>query len=111
MARPKGSKNKNPASSLSKIEAQLVSQQEAKKQQEMKITEILAVITEQRALLKDTKKQLRTTEKQIASLETKKATMQAEAEEEAKKEELDQAVATLLASGESMDDILARLKK
>ena len=115
MPRTKGSKNY--ATTSADFDAQIKKLQKDKAMLEEGLSKTVAQIEELktdikslRESLKPQKAEIKQTEKEIAKLEAKKATAEARAAEAAKKEEAEDVLKKLLASGMTADEILAKLK-
>ena len=109
MPRTKGSKNK-PKTVTADFATQLAEKRSAKESLSAEISSITANMDSLKADLKEEKALLKAIDKEIVKLEAKKAKADAKAAEEAKKTEAEAVLKTLLASGMSADEILAKLK-
>lgn len=108
MPRTKGSKNKPKITNdfVSKI----AEKQESIVSLTAEITSITANIDTLKADLKEKKAALKTSQKELTKLEAKKAAADQKAAEVAKRNEAEDVLKKLLASGVSADEILAKLK-
>lgn len=110
MPRPKGSKNKKTTAKVVNFEAQIAEKSEAKAALEDQQASILAVIAENNAKLKAVRKEIKSLDKQILAIQAKKAQADAAAAAELMQEEVQKRVAELAAEGNTLEDILAKLK-
>ena len=109
MPRTKGSKNK-PKTVTADFITQIVEKQSAKEALTAEIASITANIDTLKADLKEKKTALKAAQKELTKLEAKKAAADQKAAEAAKKNEAEDVLKKLLASGVSADEILAKLK-
>ena len=109
MPRTKGSKNK-PKTVTADFVTQIVEKQSAKEALTAEIASITANIDTLKADLKEKKTALKAAQKELTKLEAKKAAADQKAAEAAKKNEAEDVLKKLLASGVSADEILAKLK-
>ena len=111
MPRPKGSKNKpKTVKASADFAAQIAEKQSAKETTAAEIASITANIDALKADLKTKKAELKSIDKEIARIEAKKVKAETKAAESAKKAEAEDVLKTLLASGMTADEILAKLK-
>ena len=108
MPRTKGGKN-NPKTSTH-FTSQIAEKQESITSLTAEITSITANIDTLKVDLKKKKTALKSAQKELTKLESKKATADQKAAEVAKKNEAENLVKKLLASGMSADEILEKLK-
>ncbi len=108
MPRTKGSKNKPKITN--DFASQIVEKQESIASLTAEITSITANIDTLKADLKEKKTSLKAAQKELTKLEAKKTAADQKAAEAAKKNEAEDVLKKLLASGVSADDILAKLK-
>ena len=109
MPRTKGSKNK-PKTVTADFTTQIAEKQSAKDALTAEIASITANMDSLKADLKEKKTALKKAQKERTRLEAKKAAANQKAAEAAKKAEAEAMLKKLLASGESADEILAKLK-
>lgn len=109
MPRTKGSKNK-PKTVTADFASQIAEKQSARESLSAEITSITANIGTLKADLKEKKTALKKVQKELTKLEAKKAAADQKAAEAAKKNEAENLVKKLLASGMSADEILEKLK-
>ena len=110
MPRTKGSKNRPKTNTTKDYASQSVEKQESIASLTAEITSITANIDTLKADLKEKKAALKSTQKELTKLEAKKAAADQKAAEAAKKNEAEDVLKKLLASGVSADEILAKLK-
>lgn len=110
MPRTKGSKNRPKTNTTKDYASQIVEKQESIASLTAEITSITANIDTLKADLKEKKAALKSTQKELTKLEAKKAAADQKAAEAAKKNEAEDVLKKLLASGVSADEILAKLK-
>ena len=108
MPRTKGGKNKPKITT--DFTSQIAEKQESIAFLTAEITSITANIDTLKVDLKKKKTALKSAQKELTKLESKKATADQKAAEVAKKNEAENLVKKLLASGMSADEILEKLK-
>ena len=108
MPRTKGSKNR--PKNTTDYASQIVEKQESIASLTAEITSITANIDTLKADLKEKKTALKFTQKELTKLEAMKTAADQKAAEVEKKNEAEDVLKKLLASGVSADEILAKLK-
>lgn len=111
MARPKGSKNKTVTRKTVVDYAAVIAEKAAAKEKiESEVAAMIANIDDLKAQLKMKKDELKAATKELTKAEAKKAAIEKKAAEEAKKDEAEDVLKKLLASGMTAEEILAKLQ-
>lgn len=109
MARPKGSKNRTSLTADA-YAMQITEAEKLKQTLDGEITGVLDAISQQKTLLKAKRREAQRTDRLLLALRDKRDQVLAAEAVRSQRAEIETAVAGLLASGQSVEDILNRLR-
>lgn len=110
MSRPKGSKNRKTLMEEARIDERIAEQQELQKKYLKEQKKLLKEIEDRKQKLKEVNKGLRVATRMLDKLQEDKAQRDARESAAAAQKEVEMVVASLVSSGKSAEEILAKLK-
>ena len=110
MSRPKGSKNRKTLMEEARIDERIAEQQEVQKKYLKEQKRLLKEIEDRKQKLKEVTKGLRVATRMLDKLQEDKAQRDARESAAAAQKEVEMVVASLVSSGKSAEEILAKLK-